>query len=157
MKKLLISLSLLAFSTGASANNFFGSNNGEWKMGPYGPYYEENSWPEWTPMYWMQEMVDSFDNNDDGYGNNGFIGGMPFMGNNNTYPMMAPPVGVPMGVPMMPPTVGMAPMGAPMMAPAVGVPPMGAPTMAAPMTPMPMPPAPPMPVTPGATPGPAAK
>lgn len=170
MKKLLIGLSLLAFSAGASANDFFGGNNGEWKMGPQGPYYEESDFPEWTPMYWMEEMMDSFDS-EDGYGggDEGFMGGMPFMGNNsnmpfmgnnNNYPMMAPQMGMPMGTPMMAPQMGM-PMGAPMMAPQ-GMPPMGAPMMAPQGMPMgaPMmapPPMPAMPTAPGATPGPAAK
>ncbi|SEA99408.1 hypothetical protein SAMN05660964_03073 [Thiothrix caldifontis] len=149
MKKLLIGLSLLALSATASANDFFGGNDGEWKMGPYGPYYEESDWPEWTPMYWMDEMMNSFDD-EDSYGDNGFMGGMPFMGNNNmpfmggnNYPMM-PYGAAPMGAPMMAP-----PMGAPMMAP-----PMGAPMMAPPMgAPMMAPPAMP---APGAAPGPAA-
>ncbi|WP_308874124.1 hypothetical protein [Thiothrix subterranea] len=88
MKKLLIGLSLLAFSAGASAGDFFGGNNGEWKMGPNGPYYEESDWPKWTPMYWMEEMMDSFDDDDSYGGNNGFMGGMPFMGNNNNMPFM---------------------------------------------------------------------
>ncbi|MCB1639479.1 MAG: hypothetical protein KDI15_11605 [Thiothrix sp.] len=70
MNKVLIGLGLLALSASASADfDFFNNNNGEWKMGPYGPYYEENDWPEWTPMYWMQEMVDSFDDNNNNYGN----------------------------------------------------------------------------------------
>jgi len=141
MKKLLIGLSLLAFSASASAGDFFGGNNGEWKMGPYGPYYEESDWPEWTPMYWMEEMMDSFDDEDSYGGNNGFMGGMPFMGNNSNMPFMGNNNNYPMmGAPMMAP-----PMGAPMMAP-----PMGAPMMA----PAPMPA---MPTAPGATPGPAAK
>ncbi|QQZ28307.1 hypothetical protein HMY34_05785 [Thiothrix subterranea] len=158
MKKLLIGLSLLAFSAGASANDFFGGNNGEWKMGPQGPYYEESDFPEWTPMYWMEEMMDSFDS-EDGYGggDEGFMGGMPFMGNNsnmpfmgnnNNYPMMAPQMGMPMGAPMMAPQMGM-----PMMAPQMGMP-MGAPMMAPQMAPMPA--MPPMPTAPGATPGPSA-
>lgn len=132
MKKLLIGLSLLAFSASASAGDFFGGNNGEWKMGPYGPYYEESDWPEWTPMYWMEEMMDSFDDEDSYGGNNGFMGGMPFMGNNSNMPFMGNNNNYPMmGAPMMAP-----PMGAPMMAPA---------------------PMPAMPTAPGATPGPAAK
>jgi hypothetical protein len=142
MKKLLIGLSLLALSATASANDFFGGNDGEWKMGPYGPYYEESDWPEWTPMYWMEEMMDSFDDEDSYGGNNGFMGGMPFMGNNNNMPFMGGN-----NYPMMP--YGAAPMGAPMMAP-----PMGAPMMAPPMgAPMMAPPAMP---APGAAPGPAA-
>lgn len=46
---------LLAISNSAMAfpnNNFFGSNNG---CG--------NDWPVWTPMYWMEEMSGSNNNN----------------------------------------------------------------------------------------------
>ncbi|MEB4593610.1 hypothetical protein VSS37_21755 [Candidatus Thiothrix sp. Deng01] len=145
MKKLLVGLSLLALSATASAD-FFGSNNGEWKMGPYGPYWDESDWPEWTPMYWMEEFTDSWDNNND----NGGSYGMPFMGGG--YPGM-PSYGAPMGygAPMMPPMGYGAPMmpapqmGMPMMAPQpMPVPQMGAPMMA------------PLPVAPGATPGPSA-
>ncbi len=81
MKKLLIGLSLLALSASASAGDFFGGNDGEWKQGPYGPYYEESDWPEWTPMYWMDEMMNSFDDEEDG----GSFGNMPFMGNNSSF------------------------------------------------------------------------
>lgn len=147
MKKLLVGLSLLALSATASAN-FFGSNNGEWKMGPYGPYWDESDWPEWTPMYWMEEFTDSWDNNDD----NGGPYGMPFMGGG--YPGM-PSYGAPMGYgsPMMPPPMGGY--GAPMMA----APQMGMPMMAPQPMPMPQMGAPmmaPLPVAPGATPGPSA-
>ena len=114
MKKILIALSLLGLASSANANFFGSGNNGEWKMGPYGPYWEENDWPEWTPMYWMQEMSDSFsnDNNNNGFSfNNGFNGSnMPFFGNNNSYgygiPMMPNGYGYP--TPMMP--YGAAPM-----------------------------------------------
>jgi hypothetical protein len=149
MKKLLVGLSLLALSAGASASDFFGGGDGEWKMGPYGPYYEESDWPEWTPMYWMDEFMNEWDSDDENYG--GF-GGMPFMGGGNpgmmpygAGPMMAP-MGAPMMAPMGVPQMGMA---GPMMAPQMMPPQMG---MAGPMmAPMPMP----MPAAPGATPGPA--
>jgi hypothetical protein len=140
MKKLLIGLSLLAFSATANAD-FFGGNNGEWKMGPQGPYYEESDWPEWTPMYWMEEMMDSFDDDDSGYGNNGFMGGMPFMGNNNNFGGMPFMGNNNNNYPVMP-------YGAPMMAPMpYAQQPMMAPPM---MAPMPIPAAPP-----AAVPGPA--
>ncbi|MBU0655224.1 MAG: hypothetical protein KJ914_08820 [Gammaproteobacteria bacterium] len=154
MKKLLVGLSLLALSATASAD-FFGGNNGEWKMGPNGPYYEESDWPEWTPMYWMDEMMDNFDDEED------FGGGMPFSGG---MPGMMPYGGAPMGygaAPMMPPMgYGAAPMMAPMPQMGAPMPQMGAPMMA-PMpqmsAPMMAPPAmPAIPAAPGATPGPAA-
>lgn len=94
MKKLLIALSLFGLASSANADFFGGGNNGEWKMGPYGPYWEENDWPEWTPMYWMQEMSDSFnDDNNDGFSFNqgSHSWNMPFFGNNgygNGIPMM---------------------------------------------------------------------
>lgn len=90
MKKLLAILALSLATTAQAdffgGNNSFGGNNGEWKMGPYGYYYEENDWPEWTPMYWMEEFMNEFDdNNDNGYGS-GF--NMPFFGNgSNNYGM----------------------------------------------------------------------
>jgi hypothetical protein len=160
MKKLLIGLSLLALSAAANAN-FFDSNNGEWKMGPNGPYYEKNDWPEWTPMYWMDEMMDSFDDNND---NSSGFGNMPFMGNNNSngfgnMPFMGNNNGNGFGnMPFMgnnnnnyPPMV----YGAPMMAPQMMPPQMGAPMMAPQMMPPQMVPMPAAPVA-GTTPGPAA-
>ncbi len=107
MKKLLIALLLASASTTASANfDFFGGNSGgEWKMGPNGPYWEEGSdWPEWTPMYWMEEFMDNMDS-DNGSGN--FSSMMPFGGNNNNYnpmPYGAYPQQMPMpyGAQMMP-------------------------------------------------------
>lgn len=156
MKKLLVGLSLLALSATASAGDFFGGD-GEWKMGPYGPYYDESDWPEWTPMYWMDEFMNEWDNDED-YG--GFGGMPPFMGGG--YPGMMPYGGMPMGygapMPMMYPQAGMAgpmmpsaPMGNPMMMqqpmPAPQMMGMGAPLMA---PPMPMAPQP----VPGNMPGP---
>lgn len=150
MKKLLIGLSLLALSASANAD-FFNSNSGEWKMGPYGPYWDESDWPEWTPMYWMEEF---FNSDDDDYG---AFGGMPpyMMG---AYPVMMP-YGMPMGMgapmggaPMMPPMGMGAPMGGAPMMPPMG---MGAPMGGAPMMP-PMGMGAPMMPAPGATPGPAA-
>ena len=146
MNKLLIGLSLLALSATANAD-FFGGNNGEWKMGPQGPYYEESDWPEWTPMYWMEEMMDSFDEEDNG--NDGFMGGMPFMGNNNNFGGMPFMGNNNNGYPAMPYGAAPMPYGAPMMAPMPYAPqPMMAPPM---MAPMPAPVAP----APAAVPGPA--
>lgn len=106
MKKTLIGITLLALSTTASSSDFFGGNGGEWKMGPSGPYYDESNWPVWTPMYWMEEMMDSFDN-DNSYGGNNFGGMMPNnMFSNNApayYPQMqAPQPGYAYQVPALP-------------------------------------------------------
>lgn len=115
MKKLLIALSFLGLAGTANADFFGGGNNGEWKTGPYGPYWEESDWPVWTPMYWMQEMSDSFSNSDGNNGfnfNNGFNNGnMPFFGNNSNsgnYRMPMMPYGYNAPAPMMP--YGAAPM-----------------------------------------------
>lgn len=140
MKKLLVGLSLLALSATASAGDFFGGSDGEWKMGPYGPYYEESDWPEWTPMYWMDEFMDEWDSDDDNFG------GMPFMGGG--YPMGGgmPYGGMPMGAPMgygaqpmpmgAPAPMGYGPQPMPMGAP---MPPMGGVPMGAMPGPGPMP------------------
>ena len=123
MKKLLIGLLLVTATTTASANfDFFGGGNeGEWKMGPNGAYWEEgSSWPEWTPMYWMEELMDNVGNND----NSNFAGMMPF-GNNNSYNTAMPYGGFPQQ-PMMPyapqammPVMPVAPIAAPVMPQAV--------------------------------------
>jgi len=81
MKKLLLALLLATAATGTYASDFFGGgNDGEWKQGPYGPYWDESDWPEWTPMYWMEEFMNEWDNNDDEWGYGGGYGGMPYGG-----------------------------------------------------------------------------
>ncbi|XP_014680428.1 PREDICTED: sulfur globule protein CV2-like [Priapulus caudatus] len=103
------------FGNNGGGNDFFGSS-GEWKMGPNGPYYDDSGWPVWTPMYWMDEMMDSFDNNDNNWG--GYGGGynnMPY-GNMMPYGYAAPnygygaPYGYPQIVPVVPAPVVPAPM-----------------------------------------------
>lgn len=86
MKKILaiLALSLFAATAQTAHADFFGSNNGEWKMGPNGPYYDESDWPEWTPMYWMEEFMDSFDDDDDQYYGGGYASSMM----NNRMPHM---------------------------------------------------------------------
>lgn len=89
MNKILIAITLvlssISFTTTAHASDFFGGNNGEWKMGPNGPYWDESDWPEWTPMYWMEEFMDSWDDNDS-WGGNSF----GFGNNNGNYGYGAP-------------------------------------------------------------------
>ena len=49
----------LMVSLNASAGWFdFGNNDN---------YYDDNDWPEWTPMYWMEEMMGGWDDDDDYY------------------------------------------------------------------------------------------
>jgi hypothetical protein len=47
----------LLVSLNASAS-WFGSDSGP---------YDDNDWPEFTPMYWMEEMMNEFDDDDDDY------------------------------------------------------------------------------------------
>jgi hypothetical protein len=62
MKKLLIAVAMVAMLVSVNANAFWGGNNNN------GPY-NYNDWPVWTPMYWMEEMENEFDDNNWG-GNN---------------------------------------------------------------------------------------
>ena len=100
--KIILLAALLAAPFSAQAN-WFGSNNGEWKTGPYGPYWDESDWPVWTPMYWMDEMMDSFDNNN--WGGNNWGGGaynaVPY-GNVAPYPYGVPNYAMPYGYPATP-------------------------------------------------------
>jgi hypothetical protein len=116
MKKFLIGLALVLATSSANAN-FFGGNDGEWKMGPNGPYWDESDWPEWTPMYWMEEFMDSFDDNDSfGFGgsNNRF---MPGGFGGGGYPQQIPqpygvtpaPYGYGYGMPQQAPVAPIAP------------------------------------------------
>ena len=56
----------LLLSANAAAS-WFGSDSGPW---------DDNDWPEWTPMYWMEEMMNEFDDDDDYYGYGPY--GMPY-------------------------------------------------------------------------------
>lgn len=49
MKKIVVA-GLLVSSLGAQAFLDFNS---------YGPGYNDNDWPIWTPMYWMEKMTDN--------------------------------------------------------------------------------------------------
>lgn len=41
------------------------AGGGVWKIGPFGPYWDDNDWPEFTPMYWMEEFMNRMDDDDD--------------------------------------------------------------------------------------------
>jgi hypothetical protein len=109
---LLTALLTAPFTATTQASDFFGGNNGEWKMGPNGPYWDESDWPVWTPMYWMQEMMDSFDDDNDNnmFGGNNRFGNMPF-GNSMPFGNNTPNYGygMPYGAPMPAPAVPMRP------------------------------------------------
>ena len=89
---------LLMFSVNASADFFGGDDCPPWA-------YDCNDWPEWTPMYWMEEMSNEFDDDDDYYRYGGGPWGAPYGG-----PM---PYGPPMGAPYGGPAPYGPPMGAP--------------------------------------------
>ena len=61
-----LSLSALLLSTSmVDAKGWFGGNNSPWGGSSFfgnNNGYDDNDWPEWTPMYWMEEF---FNNNDD--------------------------------------------------------------------------------------------
>jgi len=96
MKKLLfilfIAMTSVSMTTTVQANWFGSGNNGEWKMGPNGPYWDESNWPEWTPMYWMEEFMDSWDNNNNNW-NYGGNYGAPYGGGYNMNPYGNMPYG----------------------------------------------------------------
>lgn len=50
---------LLFFISGSAM-----AGGGTWKIGPFGPYWDDNSWPEFTPMYWMEEFLNQLDDDD---------------------------------------------------------------------------------------------
>lgn len=78
MKKvsLLAVMASLLVASGSASADWFGDRWG----GNGGNGY--NDWPVWTPMYWMEEMADSVDNN-------GFTGNRGY-GNGYGAPMQAP-------------------------------------------------------------------
>jgi len=85
MKKTVLSVAVMALSLGMShtASAFWGDN---WGGGNNG----YNDWPTWTPMYWMDEMSNQFDNNN--FGGNNMPWGWNRGGNgyNNGYNGYAP-------------------------------------------------------------------
>ena len=68
MKKVLsVSIGALLLAASLNASAFWGGDN--WGGGGY------NDWPVFTPMYWMEEMSDSWD---DDYYDGGYYGGGPW-------------------------------------------------------------------------------
>ena len=128
---------MLMFSYNASADFWSGNDCPPWE-------YDCNDWPEWTPMYWMEEFSNEFDDDDDyyRYGPYGPMMGAPYGG-----PMPYGPPPMPYGGPYGGPMMG-GPMGGPMPYGPPPAPPYGGPMggpMGGPGAPMPYgaPPAPP--------------
>jgi hypothetical protein len=55
----VVTVAMLAFSSSASA--FF------WDNDDWDDPWDDNDWPEFTPMYWMEEFADEMDDDDDDY------------------------------------------------------------------------------------------
>ena len=70
----ILALFLFVSYNAQANNNFFGGND----CPPWA--YDCNDWPVWTPMYWMEEMSNAWDNNnyyDNYYPYGGYGYGMP--------------------------------------------------------------------------------
>lgn len=82
MKKFITISVFSAFLMGAAGNAsaFFWDDDNDWKCwGPYGKIPDCNPYDEWDPRYWMEEMSDSWDDDDDYYRYGGGYG-MPYGG-----------------------------------------------------------------------------
>ena len=73
--KLLMALGLMTAATSSYA--FFWDND-DWECrGPFGEIPGCNPYDEWDPRYWMEEMEEMWNDDDDyGYGRGGY--GMPY-------------------------------------------------------------------------------
>lgn len=96
MRKFLTASAIVLITFSANINAFWGGNNSN-------DPWDDNDWPVWSPMYWMEEMSDEFDNNSwsggNGYGYQpyGYAPSMPQYGPHSTpysgqapYPQYAP-------------------------------------------------------------------
>lgn len=61
--RIVLAMALL-LGLGLPAAADFG-DGGKWERGPFGMFWDENDWPEWTPMYWMEEFANELDDDDD--------------------------------------------------------------------------------------------
>jgi len=60
--KVVIVFSLFGVAQSSLAKDWFGKNNRWGSFGGFGNNNGCNDWPEWTPMYWMEEMSGNNDN-----------------------------------------------------------------------------------------------
>ncbi len=68
MKKIIAISVFSAFVLGAATNaSAFWSSNDDECYGPYGKIPNCNPYDEWDPRYWMEEMEDMMDDDDDNY------------------------------------------------------------------------------------------
>ncbi len=75
MKKIIALSVFTAFILGITSSasaSWFGSDNDNECYGPYGKIPGCNSYDEWDPRYWMEEMEDMWDDDDDYYGGGGY-------------------------------------------------------------------------------------
>ena len=75
MKKIIAISVFSAFVLGAATNAsaFWGGDDDYECYGPYGKIPGCNPYDEWDPRYWMEEMEDVFDDDDDyRYGGGGY-------------------------------------------------------------------------------------
>jgi len=93
MKKIFSSLLAVALLTAAGTSMAWWSDNDDWGGGPWGGDW--NPYDEWDPRYWMEEMEQEWDDDDDyyrrgygGYGGpyGGGYGGYPYGGGYGGYP-----------------------------------------------------------------------
>jgi len=72
MKKIIAISVFSAFVLGAATNaSAFWSSDDDECYGPYGKIPNCNPYDEWDPRYWMEEMEDMMDDDDDNYGGYG--------------------------------------------------------------------------------------
>ena len=79
MKRLIASLLTVAFLTASGTSMAWWSDDDDYYGGPWGGDW--NPYDEWDPRYWMEEMEDVWDDDDDWYRYGGYgygpYGGYP--------------------------------------------------------------------------------
>ncbi len=100
MKKLIAVSVFTAFIMGVASNasaSWWGSDDDYECWGPYGKIPGCNPYDEWDPRYWMEEMEDVFDDDDDYYRYGGY--GAPGYGYSGPGPGPGPGPGYGYGAP----------------------------------------------------------